>query len=358
MNEIKQQLIEKIGDTSDRAIRVQQQVNLKKSKQTIVKKEQWAHYSTIVAFLGLLAFSIYIIPSALNKEESQLSEPEPTELVVPNEEDIDEENTLDGKGVEGLVLEKAEYYEEMIQYFPPDGAEAIFLGGYENGGTKTQTFWLSDYYIQQITSNDGAIIEQIYRVNGEQVELVYRENIDGSAPSQLTMEELNELPMKEVVLKAPIELGSEYGEWTVTALAAKVTTTYGTFTNVLVVENAVDNFRTKKYFASGFGLVKIVSESFNESSGKYDTVMMDDLSEFILPEAEKIATPAHFDANVVNNFEPTFHSPWKPSPGGKQQATIEGRGEQAGEEGEAVLVIENLETSESTIYKLKDNEHG
>ncbi|MFC5604976.1 DUF4652 domain-containing protein [Sporosarcina koreensis] len=65
-----------------------------------------------------------------------------------------------------------------------------------------------------------------------------------------------------------------------------------------------------------------------------------------------------FEIEVGANYEiadASYHSGWKTSPDGLQRATIYGKGENAIEEGEALLVIENLKTNKSTIYKLKDN---
>ncbi|MFJ7972455.1 DUF4652 domain-containing protein [Psychrobacillus sp. NPDC096389] len=83
------------------------------------------------------------------------------------------------------------------------------------------------------------------------------------------------------------------------------------------------------------------------------------ISIFITPSVfskEIENTPSQFNAKVVTNYEPSFHSEWKKSSKGVQQATIEGKGDPAIEEGEAVLVIENLQTKKTTIYQLKNNE--
>jgi hypothetical protein len=347
MNEIKQQLIEKIGDTSERATRIQQQVNFKKLQQPVVKKKQWAYYSTIVAFIGVLAFCIFIIPSVLNEGEGKQTEQEPPELVIPTKENGD-----------GAVVDKGEYYELLKQYFFPDESEAVFLGGFENGGVKTQTFWLSDHYVQQIISHDGGIVDQIYRLHGNQIELVYEGMVDESGPSQWTIEELNKLPMLQIVLKAPFEIGDEYGEWTVIETSGQVTTTYGSFSNVLVVENADDDVRMRKYYVQGFGEVKWESAFLNKDSVEYEVFMTTDFATINNSLTVEEKTPSHFDAKVETNYKANSHSGWKTSPDGSQQATIAGRGEYASEEGEAVLVIENLETSESTINKLKDNDQS
>ena len=88
MNEIKHQLKAKIGDTSERAIRVQQRVNFKK-KQEPVRKIYWGYYVTIVAFIGVLALSINIIPSLLN-ENGNLNQ----SSVNPSSEDLNIETII------------------------------------------------------------------------------------------------------------------------------------------------------------------------------------------------------------------------------------------------------------------------
>lgn len=345
MNEIKQQLIEKIGDTSERATRIQQHVNFKKLQQPVVVKSQWAYYSTIVAFIGVIAFCIFLIPSAINTGEGKLTEQEPQEIVIPTEEDDDT-----------VVEEKGEYYALLKQYFFSDESEAVFLGGFENGGFTVQTFWLSDHYVQQVLSSDAGIVERIYRLNGDQIELVFEELIDDTVRSQMSTDELNKLPMLQIVLKAPFKIGDEYGDWTVIETSGQVTTTYGSFSNVLVVENTDDDVRMRKYYVQGFGEVKWETAFLNKESDEYEMFMTTDFATLDPPPSVEEKTPSHFDAKVETNYEADFHSGWKTSPGGLQQATIDGKGESASEEGEAVLVIENLETSESIIYKLKDND--
>ena len=266
MNEIKNQLNKRIGDTSERASRVQQQVNMKKTQQQVVKKVYWRYYATIVAIIGVLILSIKLIPAVLNEEVGQLTGPEPTETVLPPTEDDE------------TAVKKGEHYGLLKQYFLPDESEAVFLGGYEDSGVKTHTFWLSDHYVQQVVSNEGGIVELVYRLNGNQIELVYQEMIDdGTERAQWTIEELNDLPMMGILLKAPFETGDEYGDWTVIETSGQVTTTFGSFSNVLVVENAYDDGRLRKYYVQGFGEVKWESAYLNEESGDYEVASTTDM---------------------------------------------------------------------------------
>ncbi|MFJ7825829.1 DUF4652 domain-containing protein [Psychrobacillus sp. NPDC096623] len=344
MNEIKQQLLTKMGDTSERVHRIQKQVNLKKSKKTNENKERWVYYGILVTFIGLLAFSANLWSSKLINENGQLTEPG---LVLPPEEEDTE-----------ITFEKGDDYEELKQYLPPHGAEAVFLGGFENGGSTTQTYWLDDHYVQQVMSNDGGSVERVYRLDGDQIEIVYEEMVDDvSGRLQWSSEELNKLPKGELFLEAPLKIGDEYGDWTVMDTSGKVTTTYGDFTNVLIFESIKDDHRMRRYYVPGFGEVKWENDFLDKESGEYEPMIYTDLVTFTLTE-EEVVTPAHFDVKIENNFTPSYNTPWQPSPSGNQQATIEGIHAQAGEEGEDILVIENLETDETTIFKLKDNEHG
>ncbi|WP_313893664.1 DUF4652 domain-containing protein [Psychrobacillus sp.] len=340
MNEIKKQLIDKIGDTSGRVKRVQQQVNIKKSRKP-AEKARWMYYGTMIAFIGLLAFSIYLIPTAIDEGASQLSKGGAMD---------DEKNEV--------ILKKGDYYEELKQYLPTDGAKSIYLGGYEDSGSTIQTYWLNEYYVHQIISNTAISQEVVYRINGNRLELVYSEAIpDLGEPSEWTEEELNKLPRISIVLEAPIHKGAKYVDGIVTEISTTVNTTYGSFQDVLVIEKTEDDFQTRKYYASGFGLVKSEFQYLNENSGKYEFGSTDDLSEYIT-ENEYII-PDRFEKTVIGDFDSTFHSPWKPSPIGKLQATIEGRGEQAAEEGIGFIVIENREKKEFVTFKLiEDREYN
>ncbi|MCZ8535959.1 DUF4652 domain-containing protein [Paenisporosarcina quisquiliarum] len=344
MNDIKQQLITKIGDTSERSARVQQQVNLKKNQQPEGKKIHWGYYATIAAITGVLALGMNLLPSVLNENPGQLNEPEPQEIVSPNEEDS-----------ESVVLEKGEYYELLKQYFFPQESEVDFIGGFENGGLNIQTLWLNDFYVQQVLTNDGGITKHIYRINGDQIELVYDEMIDGTAPSQISIDELNKLFPIQIVIKAPFNLGDQYGDWTLIDTSGEVTTYYESFSNVLILENSYDDSRIRKYFVKDYGMVKWESAELNKDSGEYEVfITTEQITVYSPPEQ----TPSHFKATIMPNYVADFHSGWKISPDNSLRATINGKGETAGEEGEAVLVIENLATSETTIYALKDNYFG
>lgn len=119
--------------------------------------------------------------------------------------------------------------------------------------------------------------------------------------------------------------------------------------------------QNKGYYPSGAISITsdklIIGEDFNEiSTQQYETIssllseVQDRGYDRVSNELFEIKVGANYDIANANS-----HSGWKTSPDGLRQATIDGKGEHAFEEGEALLVIENLKTNKSTIYKLKDN---
>jgi hypothetical protein len=59
-----------------------------------------------------------------------------------------------------------------------------------------------------------------------------------------------------------------------------------------------------------------------------------------------------FHVEEKDNYTPESPSGWKPSPSSQFQVTIDGRGINSEEEGQGSIVVENKNTSHSTIYSL------
>lgn len=67
----------------------------------------------------------------------------------------------------------------------------------------------------------------------------------------------------------------------------------------------------------------------------------------------EIKTVSLFDIKVDKDYKAEFHSGWKQAPSTPQQATIDGRGEGAVEEGEGILVVQNTKTNQSKLFTMK-----
>ncbi|PLS19039.1 hypothetical protein CVD28_01140 [Bacillus sp. M6-12] len=75
-------------------------------------------------------------------------------------------------------------------------------------------------------------------------------------------------------------------------------------------------------------------------------------------QVEKKKTVDLFNVEENKEYEASFHSGWKASPSAKKQATIDGRGEGAVEEGQALLVVQDKEKGYSNLYSMKESSNG
>lgn len=261
------------------------------------------------------------------------------------------------------VVENVEDIEEIKSYFfSSENSQQVFIGGLEAMGMTVHTYWLTDQYVQRITGHkELGIAEHIYRINENEIELVYGSMIETFKPTNWSIEQLNELPKIQTELKAPIKKGADfintYGEkWTIIDTDGQVATVYGEFDNVLILENINEEqlTKTRRYLAKGFGEVKLELEFFNEDNERYEIVLTTELAStgqimFELEQNEQ----SIFGVYEADQFDFTdIDSEWELSPDSTKRATLVGRAKDF--EGINVLVIEDLETNKLTIYKYKE----
>lgn len=250
------------------------------------------------------------------------------------------------------ITEDESDYSDLLKsyFFPPEDLDLFFIGGFENGGVKVQTRWLSENFVQQISYNDGGTIERIYRITPYQIEMIHDNFIDGSKPSSMAISELKQLPTLEVVLKAPFTVGDVFGEWTLVDTNGQVSTLSGGYENVLVLETKSENYLASKYYAIGFGEVKTESMFYNEETGQYEEGITTELASFgqIMNEVVgnylfRVFKEEQYNYNAIDEDEN--------SPLNTKRAILHGR---AGDfEGLNRLVIEDLQTGQFTIYKYR-----
>ncbi|RHW37555.1 hypothetical protein D1B33_08470 [Lysinibacillus yapensis] len=150
---------------------------------------------------------------------------------------------------------------DFKRYFKPDQSIAYFLGeGNEFASYKEKTIWLSDEYVATVVYS-GATVMKIYRVLEDRIDLVSDEMIDetheeASYPNPAALDEFS--PM-ETSLAGPLEVGTIFGNWTITETNLTLETPYKTFENVFVIEESGDDFTNRKYFAPDVGLIKTES---------------------------------------------------------------------------------------------------
>lgn len=250
------------------------------------------------------------------------------------------------------VTDKENDYNSLLKsyFFPPEDIDQFFIGGFENGGAKVQTRWLSGQFVQQISYNGGGTIERIYKITENQIVEIYEKMIEDNQPSDLTISELEQLPTLEIVMKAPFTVGDVFEGWTLVDTNGQVSTMYGVFEDVLIVESKTENYLSRRYFATGFGEVKIESMFYNEETGKYEEGVTTELASFgqIMNEVVgnykfRVFEEEQYKYNSIDEEET--------SPLNTKRAILHGR---AGDfEGINRLVIEDLETGKFTIYKYR-----
>ena len=128
------------------------------------------------------------------------------------------------------------------RYFMPDGTTAYFRGtGNEFASYKERTTLLGDNYVQTVLNNGGAIVEKIYRITDKEVQLVLQQEVPEEPTTAYTEQQLNALATIAVIWEAPFEEGKKMGNRQIVGMPAEITTEYGHFTNVIIVEEVVNN---------------------------------------------------------------------------------------------------------------------
>ena len=235
-------------------------------------------------------------------------------------------------------------------FFPPEDLDQFFVGGFENGGVKVQTRWLSDKYVQQISHSDGGSVERIFKITNNQIELIYESSFDDSKTSVRTVDELEQLSTLKIVMKAPFTIGDVFDEWTLIDTSGKVSTLYDEFENVLILERKSEDYLARKYYAAGFGEVKMETMFYNENSGQYEEMINTELSSFG-PIMNEVSGNLKFRVFEEDKFNYDLSNDAELSPSKTRHAILDGRGIDF--EGINQLIVENLKTGKFTIYKYR-----
>ena len=247
MNEIKRQLNQKMGDTSDRSASVIQKIEArKKMKRTAkVSKSSGPVYIAIASFVTVLALFFLLGPWSgdreLNANDPSLTPPTITD---PNDDPAQEEP------------KELSYKETLRKFFKQDGDIAYFHGsGNEYASFTEHTTWLSDDYVQIITDNGGNKAQSLYRITDTSIELLLSEYAEEGF-TKPTLEELDQLYAIEYILQAPFENNKEFDGKTMYT-NVKIKTPFGEVNSIMTEHNENP---IKLYFAEGLGLVAEIYE--------------------------------------------------------------------------------------------------
>jgi hypothetical protein len=285
MNEMKRQLNQKMGDTSERASRVIQKIEaVKKVKRTSKKlKSSGPIYIAIASFVTVLALFFLLGPWSDRPEQS-----------TPDPEPIPTDNGEANGGDESISAQK----ELLRSFFKQDGDVAYFIGvGNEYATFKETTKWINPDYVEIVTDNGGSITQTIYRITPYAIEVIVEQNAEDGVITP-SVDELIFLQSAMTVLSIPLENGKTFDDNKKTMqLNVPLKTTYGDFITT-VVEYKGDGATISKYYAKDFGLVGDVYtfedgtkiESYLASINEQPTVD-DSLTIEIYNETTKLTEP-------------------------------------------------------------------
>lgn len=154
----------------------------------------------------------------------------------------------------------SQYQHDLAVYFPADGSTAYYQGeGNEFASYTLQTKYIDASSIAQIENNGGVTLLKVYRMTDFAIELVYMEAVD-EIPTLPSAQEIATLPVIEIILQQPLEVGRRFNGWDIVSTTASMTTEYSTFHDVIELRKKTDNLTTSKYFAKGVGLVQTKDE--------------------------------------------------------------------------------------------------
>ena len=239
MNEIKRQLNQKMGNTSERSMRVMKHVEQqKKMKRTSTKRStSFAFYITFTTVAAALALFFYFAPW---QSES------PLHTATPNVPVTSEPS------VETLPLEEDVSYKELLRsYFRETNSYADFLGtGNEYATFYEETTWINEDYVKVLVDNSGGRTLNIYRITDNEIQLIYNQYYDSTMPEP-SLDKIRILPPIETVLVAPFEDGKIFDVYTMQT-NVELETPFNTFTTVAITNEETN---VTRYYAEGMWLV-------------------------------------------------------------------------------------------------------
>jgi len=177
----------------------------------------------------------------------------PNEGIVKNVYSFDDGNEV----VSVLRSVPNENQQTLKSYFRKSGDVAYYVGN--SGDTSTynvETTWLADNYVQHIINYEATIMQHIYRITGDEIQLVYSGNYE-THPTHFELAALDQLPVLSVLLKTPLEDGNTFDRKTISSPEA-VDTAIGSFDNTIMISEEMDSGKRHIYYVPNEGIVKEV----------------------------------------------------------------------------------------------------
>ena len=143
----------------------------------------------------------------------------------------------------------------LANFFPKSEETMYYAGeGSEYAPFQLTTTWLSEKYVQQVIDNGGGTTQQIYRITNEEIQLIYNDLIEFE-PVSFELDELDTLETLEIILKTPIENGTEFDQKTI-QYPVKVKVPFAAFENAVLVSEKFETDTINEYYVEQYGLVR------------------------------------------------------------------------------------------------------
>lgn len=226
-------------------------------------------------------------------------------------------------------------YDSLLQtYFAPDNTQKKGYVTDEQEYLYITTNKISNQYVMESACINNNCTNTYYRIANNEVGIILE-----SKEVISDINYLNTLPIIETYLKAPLKVNQQIGEWKV----EKVDEHLNGFTNGLVLTTEKENQQGVRIFIPQLGFMQ-------EYWWDGDTLLNQlNIFEMNVLTSENDLTFSKFD-NL--KMESTSNISWQQSPDGTMSVTLDGRLEQASEEGIANLLVKNNELDSYTILSL------
>ncbi|ARK23454.1 hypothetical protein SporoP37_01270 [Sporosarcina sp. P37] len=169
----------------------------------------------------------------------------------------------------------------LLDYFLPDGSAAHYKGeGNEFAELDITVARPAQDYVVIHENNGGSFVQKVYKLNGDEIQVLQEEHaeLDAGIP---TTEELKAMEPIRTYLKGPIEVGTTFDDWKIVEMNASVETPYQQFEDVVVIEQAEQDFVNRIYLVKDFGEIK--RESIMSMEGEEEFVVTSTLETVTQP---------------------------------------------------------------------------
>lgn len=221
------------------------------------------HQSILLLLTALLLIAC---SSTDNETDEQQPEQDDTPPIEANGHNEDTSSTDEENGVNVI---------ELGDFFLPDGTTAYYEGvGNEFAELIIDVHRIGDQFVVVDEDNGGVTIRKVFRIEEDAITVLTTNPIDlnEALPEE---DDLVALEATDIYLQTPLEVGEQFGNWTIIETNGTIETPYGSFNNVLIIESIEEDLINRRYLVQEYG--EIVRESIMETEEEEDFIVISSL---------------------------------------------------------------------------------